>query len=63
MDKVLIISPHLSTGGLPQYLFKKIQKLSNETEFWVIEWDDITGGVFIIQKSKIRNLLNERLIN
>jgi len=62
MDKVLIITPHLSTGGLPQYLFKKIQKLSNETEFWVIEWDDITGGVFIIQRTKIKNLLNERLI-
>ena len=25
MKKVLYITPHLSTGGLPQYLLKKIE--------------------------------------
>ena len=27
MQKLLFIAPHLSTGGLPQYLTKKIELL------------------------------------
>ena len=30
MQKLLFIAPHLSTGGLPQYLTKKIELLQNE---------------------------------
>jgi len=60
MDKILIITPHLSTGGLPQYLLKKIQVFSNQYDFYVIEWEDITGGEFIVQRTKIENLLGSK---
>jgi hypothetical protein len=55
MDKMLIITPHLSTGGLPQYLFKKIGLLvlgnqqfyislfSLETGYLVEILQDVTG--------------------
>ena len=30
MKKILFLAPHLSTGGLPQYLTKKIELIKNE---------------------------------
>jgi hypothetical protein len=32
MEKLLYVAPHLSTGGLPQYLTKKIELLKNDFE-------------------------------
>ena len=63
MKKILVITPHLSTGGQPQYLLKKIQKLGNEYEFYVVEWDNITGGVLVVQRKQICNLLRERFFS
>lgn len=59
MKKILIISPHLSTGGLPQFLLDKIGILINEFEVYVVEWQDITGGVLVVQKNKIKKLLKD----
>jgi hypothetical protein len=61
MKKILYIAPHLSTGGLPQYLTKKIELLKNEYEIYVIEYEDITGGRLVIQKNKIIGLIGDRL--
>ena len=57
--KVLYITPHLSTGGLPQYLLTKIREHESEIEPYVIEWDDITGGKFIVQRKQILNLAKD----
>ena len=62
MDKLLIITPHLSTGGLPQYLTKKIESLNDIYNIFVIEYNDITGGIFTIQKDKILKILSKKLI-
>ena len=56
MKRVLYITPHLSTGGLPQYLLTKIKEFSNEVEAYVVEWDDITGGVFVVQRNQIKDI-------
>ena len=56
MKKVLYITPHLSTGGLPQYLLTKIKEFSTEVEAYVVEWDDITGGIFVVQKDQIKSI-------
>lgn len=63
MKKILIITPHLSTGGQPQYLLKKLQKLQKEYEFYVVEWDNITGGVFVIQRNQILSIVRERFFS
>ena len=55
MQKLLFIAPHLSTGGLPQYLTKKIELLKDAYDIYVIEYEDITGGRLVIQKNKIIN--------
>lgn len=60
--RILYITPHLSTGGLPQYLLKKIETFNNDFEIWCIEWDDITGGVFVVQRNKLMEILGTRLI-
>lgn len=63
MKKVLIITPHLSTGGQPQYLLKKMQKLSDQYTFYVVEWDNITGGVLVVQRNQIESLLGDRFFS
>jgi FkbM family methyltransferase len=60
--KVLFIAPHLSTGGMPQYLYKQIEVLSENNEVWCIEWDNVTGGVLVVQRNRIANLLGNRLL-
>jgi FkbM family methyltransferase len=35
--KIAFITPHLSTGGMPQYLNNKIEKLKEDCDIWVFE--------------------------
>lgn len=60
MKKIIFIAPHLSTGGLPQYLFRKITDLSQSLEVHCIEYEDITGGKFVVQRQKIEKFLGPR---
>ena len=62
MKKLLIITPHLSTGGLPQFLLKKIEILTKEFEVFLIEWDNITGGHLVVQRNKISDILGHNLV-
>jgi glycosyltransferase involved in cell wall biosynthesis len=59
MKKILFVSPHLSTGGLPQYLAKKIQNFSGSAELFCIEWN-FYGPDYVVQRNKISDLLQER---
>jgi glycosyltransferase involved in cell wall biosynthesis len=58
MQKLLFIAPHLSTGGLPQYLTKKIELLKDEFEIYLVEWVDCTGGILVVTRNKIVNLVD-----
>ena len=49
--KLLYVAPHLSTGGMPQYLLKQIQSFTNKFEIVVVEYNDHSGGVFVVQKN------------
>ena len=60
--KILFITPHLSTGGGPQYLLKKISSLKNNCDIYCVEYNDVTGGVLIVQKKQIQDLLGSKLI-
>ena len=61
--KILFIAPHLSTGGGPQYLLKKISSLIDECDVYCIEYNDITGGVLVVQRNQIQKLLGNKLIS
>jgi glycosyltransferase involved in cell wall biosynthesis len=58
MKKLLYVAPHLSTGGLPQYLCKKIELLKDSFDIYLVEWVDCTGGVLVVTRNKIVNLVN-----
>ena len=58
MQKLLYIAPHLSTGGLPQYLTKKIELLKDTYEIYLVEWADVTGGRLVVTRNKILKLVD-----
>ncbi len=57
--RILFITPHLSTGGCPQYLLKKIQLLNDLNDVYCVEYND-HGEWFNIQKTQIRELLGSK---
>jgi hypothetical protein len=59
MEKLLYVAPHLSTGGLPQYLTKKIELLKGSYEIYLVEWSDVTGGVLVVTRNKIVKLVDK----
>ena len=61
--KILFITPHLSTGGGPQYLLKKIIELNSDHDIYCVEYTDVTGVVLVVQRTQIQSLLKEKLIN
>ena len=60
MQKLLYVTPHLSTGGAPQYLLRKLELLIDDYDVHVIEFQDF--GIFRIQKDQIIELLKNPLI-
>lgn len=59
---VIFIAPHLSTGGMPQYLYKQIESVYQHMNVYCIEWANVTGGKLVIQRNRIEKLLGNNLI-
>lgn len=59
MKKLLIITPHLSTGGAPQVTVNKIELLQNDFDIKVIEWD-LIAWAFVVQRNRIIKLVGEQ---
>jgi FkbM family methyltransferase len=59
--KIVYIAPHLSTGGCPQYLLKKIQVLHKEHEIYCIEYANV--GVFTVQRNQIKQILGNKFFD
>jgi len=59
MKKIIFVAPHLSTGGLPQYLYKKMELLKEKLDIYCVEYDDITGGQLVVQRNRITSLLDK----
>ena len=55
--KILYVVPHLSTGGMPQYLYKQISYFYKDNNIEVIDVTNSGGDSFIVQKNKISNLV------
>jgi autotransporter strand-loop-strand O-heptosyltransferase len=57
--RILFLAPHLSTGGMPSFLLKRIESLleySKELELYVVEFSNHSDH-FVVQKNKIKELL------
>ena len=58
MKKILIISPHLSTGGQPQYVLKKIDLLKDTYDVYCIEYNYLSPD-YVVQRNLIKKLITE----
>lgn len=57
LKTLLYIAQHLSTGGMPQFLLRQVQLLKDIYNIHLIEYDDITGGRFVVQRNQLKELL------
>jgi hypothetical protein len=53
--RLLYVCPHLSTGGLPQYVYKQIENFKDEFEIQVVEINNVGGDAFVVQKNRIKS--------
>jgi len=58
--KLMYVVPHLSTGGMPQFVLKRIESLleyKNEIEVFLVEYSQFSD-TYIVQRNKIIELLD-----
>lgn len=58
MKKLLIITPHLSTGGAPEVTANKIKLLKDNFEIRVVEHSFLSWN-FVVQRNKIINMIGD----
>ncbi len=56
MKKLLSITPHLSTGGAPQVLVKRVELVKDDLDIYVVEFNNYSND-FVIQKNRLKKLL------
>ena len=56
MKKIIFIAPHLSTGGMPAFLLKRIENIikHEELELFVVEYTNFSDE-YVVQKIKLKN--------
>ena len=59
--KLLYLTPHLSTGGMPQFVLKRIKELQtykDQIEIFLVEFSQFSN-TYVVQRDKIIDLLGE----
>ena len=59
--KLLYLTPHLSTGGMPQFVLKRIQELQkykDQVEIFLVEFSQFSN-TYVVQRDKIIDLLGK----
>jgi glycosyltransferase involved in cell wall biosynthesis len=57
--KILCIAPHLSTGGMPQYLLKKIQSIKDQYNIYLVEYACVSGE-YVVQREQLKWILEDK---
>jgi hypothetical protein len=55
--KLLYLTPHLSTGGMPQYLYALIAYFYKEHTIEVVDVTNSGGDSFVVQKNRITSIV------
>jgi hypothetical protein len=58
----MIITPHMSTGGCPQVVAKKVELLRDFYDIIVVEWDCIAWS-FVVQRNRVIEMIGEKFIS
>lgn len=61
-QRLLVITPHLSTGGAPQVTLNKIMLLKDEYDIMCVEYSLIAWS-FVVQRNKIKDLLGDNFVS
>lgn len=61
MKTLLIITPHMSTGGCPQVVAKKVELLKNFYNIIVVEWECV-AWLFVVQRNKVIEMIGDKFI-
>jgi len=59
--KILYLAPHLSTGGMPSFLLKRIieiKKFYKDVEIYVAEYE-FYGSLYVVQRNQIIDLIGK----
>ncbi len=59
MKKLLLITPHLSTGGAPQFTLNRIELLKDTYDVYCVEYSFLSPH-FVVQRNKIIDLLKDK---
>lgn len=60
--RLLIITPHLSTGGAPQFTLNKIKLLKDDYDITCVEYECVSSD-FVIQRNKIIDILGDSFMS
>ena len=61
MKNLLILTPHMSTGGCPQVVAKKVELLRDYYNVIVVEWEMI-AWTYVVQRNKVIGMLGDKFI-
>jgi hypothetical protein len=61
-ETLLLITPHMSTGGCPQVVTKKVELLKDTYNIICVEWECIAWS-YVVQRNKVINLLGENFVS
>jgi len=59
---LMIITPHMSTGGCPQVVTKKIEVLKDYYDIVCIEWDYLSPD-YVVQRNNVIKMLGDKFIS
>ena len=59
---LMIITPHMSTGGCPQVVAKKVDVLREDYNVICVEWECI-AWTYVVQRNKVVMLLGDKFIS
>lgn len=58
----MYIVPHLSTGGMPQYLLRTIELLVDTYDIYIVEYEKLSDH-YVVQRNKIIDLLGDSFLS
>ena len=61
MKTLLILTPHMSTGGCPQVVAKKVELLKDYYNIVVVEWECVAWA-YVVQRNRVIDMIGDKFI-
>ena len=57
--KLLFLAPHLSTGGMPSFVLKRIQLLNDLFDIYVVEYECLSD-IYVLHRNQIKEIVGNK---